>query len=98
WLAAMAAGLPAGAVLGAPTIAAIEQLKAFRRVYLALDADDGGDEAAARIEEALGAAAVRVPLPEGANDVGDLGKLGMPGALMLRRIVAQAGRAAQAAA
>ncbi|MYI82250.1 MAG: toprim domain-containing protein [Chloroflexi bacterium] len=98
WLAAMAAGLPAVAVLGAPTIAAIEQLKAFRRVYLALDADDGGDEAAARIEEALGAAAVRVPLPEGANDVGDLGKLGMPGALMLRRIVAQAGRAAQAAA
>jgi len=98
WLAAMAAGLPAVAVLGAPTIAAIEQLKAFRRVYLALYADDGGDEAAARIEEALGATAVRVALPEGANDVGDLGKLGTPGALMLRRIVAQAGRAAQAAA
>ena len=98
WLAGMAAGLPTVAVLGAPTIAAIDQLKEFRRVYLALDADDGGDEAAARIEAALGAAAVRVPLPEGANDVGELGKLGMPGALMLRRIVAQAGQAVQATA
>ena len=98
WLAGMAAGLPTVAVLGAPTIAAIDQLREFRRVYLALDADDGGDEAAARIVEALGAAAVRVPLPEGANDVGDLGKLGMPGALMLRRIVAEAGQAVQAAA
>ena len=50
----------------------LEQLKRFERVYLALDSDQAGQDGADRIALKLGGRAVRVRLPLGIKDVGEL--------------------------
>jgi DNA primase len=74
WLTLVQWGFPALALVG--TRARPDVLRAldtrFRRLYLALDADEAGQEAAAAIEEALGPQAVRVRLPAGVKDVAEL--------------------------
>lgn len=65
--------LPAVALMGThASRAAIARLSRFRRVYLALDADAAGEHAAHTLREALGERAVRLPLPAGAKDLGEL--------------------------
>ena len=75
WLAACGWGMHAVALLGTHASRdALAALRAFRRVYLALDADGAGHRAAARIAAELGPRAVVVPLPAGAHDLGELGR------------------------
>ena len=75
WLTARAWGLPAVALLGThvstPTLGS---LRRFRRVVLALDADDPGRRAAQALAAALGDRATVVALPGGAHDLNDLGR------------------------
>ena len=73
WLALRAWGLPALGLCGTRVRpAAVEGLRRFRRVYLALDADDGGDRGNQVLLAALGARAVPVRLPPGCKDVAEL--------------------------
>jgi hypothetical protein len=73
WLALRAWGVPALGLCGSfvrPVV--LEGLRRFDRVYLALDADDGGDRGSHVLLAALGERAVRVRLPQGCKDVAEL--------------------------
>jgi len=75
WLTAVQWGLPAVALLGTHVSRSTERaLTRFRRVYLALDADEAGRRAAARLMSALGPRAIAVELPPGVHDLNDLGR------------------------
>jgi len=75
WLTALQWGLPAVALLGTHVSRSAERaLMRFRRVYLALDADEAGRRAAATLMSALGARAIAVELPSGVHDLNDLGR------------------------
>jgi len=50
-------------------------LDQFRRLYLALDQDTGGQEGAGRLATRFGSRAVHVGLPDGVKDVADLARL-----------------------
>ena len=72
WLALRQWGFPAMALCGTRVCAmALTALGRFETIYLALDADPAGQEAAAILEQALGARAHRLELP-GVKDVGQL--------------------------
>ena len=74
WLTARSWGLRAVALVGThASRGALEALRGFRRVYLALDADGPGRRATARLVSELGARAVVVPLPQGVHDLNELG-------------------------
>jgi DNA primase len=76
WLTAVQWGLSAVALLGTHVSRSTAQVLArFRRVYLALDADEAGRRAAAALATALGQRAVVVDLPSGVHDLNDLGRL-----------------------
>jgi DNA primase catalytic core len=74
WLTLVQWGFPALALVG--TRVRPEALRAlgarFERVYLALDADDAGREAAATLARALGPRAATVRLPDGVKDAAEL--------------------------
>lgn len=73
WLALRAWGVPALSLCGTYVRpAALEGLRRFERVYLALDADGGGDRGSQVLLAALGERAVRVRLPQGCKDVAEL--------------------------
>src|SRR3990170_3304675 len=75
WLTAVQWGLPAVALLGTHVSRSAQRaLSRFRRVYLALDADEAGRRAAARLMSALGPRAIAVELPPGVHDLNDLGR------------------------
>ena len=75
WLTAVQWGLPAVALLGTHVSRSAERaLARFRRVYLALDADDAGRRATATLTSALGTRAIPVELPSGVHDLNDLGR------------------------
>jgi DNA primase len=96
-------GIPAVALVGthgSPEV--LRDLEAFRRVYLALDADASGREGTAALRAALGARAVPVSLAgiRGVKDVADLAALPSGRALFDGRLGAArrvAGRAARTA-
>ncbi|MCY4640071.1 MAG: CHC2 zinc finger domain-containing protein [Chloroflexi bacterium] len=74
WLTLCAWQLHGAALLGTHVSReALQALRSFRRVYLALDADDAGRRASTRLRSELGARAVVVPLPRGAPDLSELG-------------------------
>jgi DNA primase len=76
WLTAIQWGLPAVALLGTHVSRSAAQMLAhFRRVYLALDADEAGQRAASQIAAALANRAVIVELPPSIHDLNDLGRL-----------------------
>jgi DNA primase len=50
----------------------LDDLRAFRRVYLVLDGDDAGIEATCKLMEQIGPAAVGVALPDDVKDVAEL--------------------------
>jgi DNA primase len=74
WLTLVQWGFPSLALVG--TRVRPDALRAlgarFERVYLALDADDAGGEAAAALARALGPRATMVRLPDGVKDVAEL--------------------------
>ncbi|MGE3795877.1 MAG: CHC2 zinc finger domain-containing protein [Dehalococcoidia bacterium] len=74
WLTLVQWGFPAVALVG--THVRTEELRAlggrFRRLYLALDADDVGRAATDAIARALGPMALPVSLPPGVKDVAEL--------------------------
>jgi DNA primase len=73
WLTLRAWGVPALSLCGSLVRPAVlAGLERFARVYLALDADDGGKAGSQRLLAALGARAVRVHLPAGCKDVAEL--------------------------
>ena len=75
WLTALHWGLPAVALLGTHVSRSAERaLMRFRRVYLALDADEAGRRATTRLVSALGARAIAVELPPDVHDLNDLGR------------------------
>ena len=74
WLTVCAWQLHGAALLGTHVSReALQALRSFRRIYLALDADDPGRRATARLRSELGARAVVVPLPEEVHDLSELG-------------------------
>ena len=74
WLVLQEWRLPAVALTGgASGRRAVEALSRFDRVYLALDSDAAGQQAAAELAAALGERARTVRLPEGVKDVAELG-------------------------
>jgi DNA primase len=74
WLTAMQWGLPAVALLGTHVSrSTVQTLARFRRVYVALDADEAGRRAADGLAAALGQRAIVVELPPGVHDLNDLG-------------------------
>ena len=76
WLALRAWGVPALALCGSlvrPT--AMEGLRRFARVYLALDADEAGDRGTQVLLAALGERARRIGLPPGCKDAAELAPL-----------------------
>jgi len=76
WLTAVRWGLPAVALLGTHVSRqAAQALARFRRVYLALDADEAGQSAASQIAADLRGRGVIVDLPRGIHDLNDLGRL-----------------------
>jgi DNA primase len=75
WLALVRWGLPALALVGTnvrPSV--VSALTRFERVYLALDNDEAGHEAAQRLAEMLGQRTSMVKLPDGVKDVAELGQ------------------------
>jgi DNA primase len=74
WLTLVQWGFPALALVGTHARPAVLRAlgSRFSRLYLAFDADEAGQEAAAAIEKALGPRAVRVRLPAGVKDVAEL--------------------------
>jgi len=75
WLTAVQWGLPAVALLGTHVSRPAERaLARFRRVYLALDADEAGRRATEQLMSALGSRAIPVELPSGVHDLNDLGR------------------------
>jgi DNA primase len=76
WLTAVRWGLPAVALLGTHVSRqAAQALACFRRVYLALDADEAGHRAASQIAADLHGRDVIVDLSPGVHDLNDLGRL-----------------------
>jgi DNA primase len=76
WLTAVQWGRAAVALLGTRVSRSMVQaLGRFRRVYLALDSDEAGRRAAARLAAELGSRAAIVDLPPGVHDLNDLGRL-----------------------
>jgi len=74
WLTACGWQLRAIALLGTHVSRdVLSALRAFKRVYLALDADGPGRRATARLVSELGARAVVVPFPSGVHDLNELG-------------------------
>ena len=74
WLTACGWRMRAVALLGTHVRRdVLSALRAFKRVYLALDADGPGRRATARLVSELGARAVVVPLPDGVHDLNELG-------------------------
>jgi DNA primase len=75
WLTAVQWGLPTVALLGTHVSRSTERaLARFRRVYLALDADEAGHRATAALMSALEPRAIAVELPSGVHDLNDLGR------------------------
>ncbi len=75
WLTLCAWRLPGVALLGTHVSReALAALRSLGRVYLALDADDPGHLATARLVSALTTRATVVPLPGGAHDLSELGR------------------------
>ncbi len=75
WLTLCAWRLPAVALLGTHVSReALAALRSLGRVYLALDADHPGRQAADRLISALAERATVVPLPGGAHDLSELGR------------------------
>ena len=73
WLALVAWGLPAAAVLGTQGLDRVAAaLRSCPRVVLAFDADDAGRAATAQLSDRLGRRATTVTLPPGITDVADL--------------------------
>ena len=84
-------GLPALALAGTSAgPGPLADLACFARIYLVMDADAAGREAAARLGAALGSRALPVILP-GVKDAADLGRR-PDGELAFRRAVARAER------
>ena len=82
-------GFPAIALAGTQAgPGALADLAGFPRIYLVMDADDAGREAAARLGAALGPRALPIAL-HGVKDVADLGRR-PDGALVFRRAVEHA--------
>ena len=66
-------GYPVVGLLGTNVRAdQVEQLRAFSRAYLVLDTDDAGVEGTLNLQEAIGATAVAVALPEDVKDPAEL--------------------------
>ena len=75
WLTLCSWRLPGVALLGTHiSREAFQALRSLGRVYVALDADDPGRRASARLRSELGARATVVPLPGGAHDLSELGR------------------------
>jgi len=92
WLSAVQWHLPAVALLGTHVSRSTERaLARFRRVYLALDADEAGRRATATLMSALGTRAIRVELPPGVHDLNDLGR-SLAGAEAFQRCLEHATR------
>jgi len=74
WLTLVQWGVPALALLGTRVRPAVLRVLGtrFRRIYLALDADDAGREGSSAIGRALGPRAVPVRLPAGVKDIAEL--------------------------
>ena len=73
WLTLRAWGVPALGLCGnLIRPAALEGLQHFARVYLALDADEGGEKGSRVLLAALGERARRVRLPQGCKDAAEL--------------------------
>lgn len=97
WLTAIEWGFAAAALLGTRVSdRAEQQLGRFEQVYLALDNDEAGQQAAAELAGRLGHRAIRVHLPPGVHDVSSLAQNGGRAAFI--RCVLQAGREARSAA
>ncbi len=76
WLTAVQWDLAAVALLGTrASRSAVQALNRFRRIYLALDADEAGSRAAAQLAAELDSRAAIVELPRGVHDLNDLGRL-----------------------
>jgi len=76
WLTAVQWDLPAVALLGTHVSRqAAHALARFRRVYLALDADEAGRRAASQIAADLDGRGMIVNLPPNVHDLNDLGRL-----------------------
>jgi DNA primase len=76
WLTSIRWGMPSVALLGTHVSrSAAQTLTRFRRVYLALDADEAGRRAASQIAADLHDRGVIVDLPPGIHDLNDLGRL-----------------------
>ncbi len=72
WLVLVEWGLPAAALVGTHANRdVLRSLHRFNKVYLALDSDEAGRAAAARLIEDLGNRAIRIELP-GVKDVAEL--------------------------
>ncbi|MDO8613268.1 MAG: CHC2 zinc finger domain-containing protein [Dehalococcoidia bacterium] len=92
WLTAVQWGLPAVALLGTHVSRSAQRaLMRFRRVYLALDADEAGRRAIATLMSALGPRAIAVELPPGVHDLNDLGR-SLAGAEAFQRCLEHATR------
>jgi DNA primase len=73
WLALRAWGIPAVGLCGnLIRPAALKGLRRFARVYVALDADEGGEKGSQVLLAALGERARRVRLPQGCKDPAEL--------------------------
>jgi len=66
-------GVPAMAICGTYlNEPSLHELDGWNRLYVALDADDAGEDATAELVRRFGAKVVRVELPPGAKDPADL--------------------------
>src|SRR5206468_12961971 len=69
-------GVPGLALIGsAISLDKVALLDRFERLYLALDQDPAGEAGCARLAAHFGARVVRVRLPTGIKDIGDLARL-----------------------
>jgi DNA primase len=83
-------GVPGIALAGsAPSQEKLALLNRFGRIYLALDRDKGGVEAADRLASQLETHVVRLELPSGVKDVAELAELG-DGEEQFRRAILRA--------
>ena len=87
WLTLAGWGLPACAALGAQGMERVaDSLRGWPRVFIALDSDEPGRAAMARLEALLGRRAAVVKLPKGAGDVSDLATMPRGRALFLHSL------------
>ena len=98
WLALISWGIPACAALGTQGLERVaESLRTIPKVFIALDSDDPGRTATARLSSLLGRRAAVVALPPGPGDVADLATSPAGRTLFLRSIHEAARRARLAA-